>query len=82
MILGVRTLNNSIYGPNCPVGPYAFKPGKLDNQCDAFHFWSPHAGGANFLLCDGSVRFLQYSANSIMPALASRGGGEAESIPD
>jgi len=81
MLLGVRTRVNSIYGSGCPDGPNDFKPGSFDNQCDAFHFWSPHSGGANFLLADGSVRFIRYSANSIMPTLASRAGGEAESVP-
>jgi prepilin-type processing-associated H-X9-DG protein/prepilin-type N-terminal cleavage/methylation domain-containing protein len=81
MLLGVRTRNSSIYGSGCPEGPYNFKPGDFKNQCDAFHFWSPHSGGANFLLADGSVRFLSYSANSILPALASRAGGEPESVP-
>jgi prepilin-type processing-associated H-X9-DG protein len=46
-----------------------------------FHFWSLHPGGANFALCDGSVRFLAYSADNVMPALASRAGGEAVEIP-
>jgi prepilin-type processing-associated H-X9-DG protein len=81
MLLGVRAWNNSTYGRGCPEGPYDFKPGDFNNQCDAFHFWSPHSGGANFLIADGSVRFIRYSANPIMPALASRAGGEAESVP-
>jgi prepilin-type processing-associated H-X9-DG protein len=81
MLLGVRTRNRTIYGPDCPFGPYEFQSGAFDNQCDAFHFWSPHSGGANFLFCDGSVRFLSYGANPIMPALASRAGGEAQSVP-
>ena len=81
MLLGTRTRNHSEYGRGCPAGPYDFQPGKFDNQCDAFHFWSPHSGGANFLLCDGSVRFLPYSANPILPALASRAGGEAAAVP-
>ncbi|MSR54776.1 MAG: DUF1559 domain-containing protein [Gemmataceae bacterium] len=82
MLLGARTKNRSEYGRGCPDGPYDFKPGSFDNQCDAFHFWSPHSGGANFLFADGSVRFLRYSANPIMPALVSRAGGEAATIPD
>jgi prepilin-type processing-associated H-X9-DG protein len=47
-----------------------------------FHFWSPNPGGANFAFCDGSVRFLAYSADPIMPALASRAGGEPVGVPD
>lgn len=82
-VLGVRELNVSNYGAGCPPGPYAFGQGRFQNQCDAFHFWSPHAGGgANFLLVDGSVHFLSYSADSILPALATRSGGEAVNLPD
>jgi prepilin-type processing-associated H-X9-DG protein len=47
-----------------------------------FHFWSPHAGGANFLWADGSVRFLRYDAKPLMPALATRNGGEVVDLPD
>jgi prepilin-type processing-associated H-X9-DG protein len=47
-----------------------------------FHFWSRHPGGANFLIADGAVRFLRYEANSFLPALASREGGEPVSLPD
>ena len=54
----------------------------LNDPCGMFHFWSPHPGGANFAFADGSVRFLRYSAYSIMPALASRAGGEIDSVPE
>ncbi|MGH7227514.1 MAG: DUF1559 domain-containing protein, partial [Gemmataceae bacterium] len=58
-------------------------PGQLNNQCDALHFWSPHlGGGAHFLFADVSVHFLTYSIAPLMPALASRSGGEAVEIPD
>jgi prepilin-type processing-associated H-X9-DG protein len=41
-----------------------------------------HRGGANFLFVDGSVHFLPYSAANIMPALATRAGGEPASLSD
>lgn len=65
----------------CQNGPYLFQPGDLRNNCDSFHFWSTHPGGANFAFADGSVRFLSYSADPIMPALATRSGGETVEIP-
>lgn len=80
--LGVREQNLDVWGGACLVGPYHFVAGRFQNQCDAFHFWSPHPGGANFLFADGSVRLLSYSADSIMPALASRAGGEVVNVPD
>jgi prepilin-type processing-associated H-X9-DG protein len=35
-----------------------------------------HPGGANWLLADGSVRFITYSQASIITAMASINGGE------
>ena len=62
---------------NCPVGSnVGLQPGRLDNPCDQTHFWSLHPGGANFLFADGSVHFLYYSADRVLPALATRAGGE------
>ncbi|MCI0640895.1 MAG: DUF1559 domain-containing protein [Gemmataceae bacterium] len=74
MILGVREKN--VAEPTCWSGPYAFGRGGIHNLCDVFHFWSLHDGGALFLFADGSVRFLMYQADSILPALSSRAGGE------
>jgi prepilin-type N-terminal cleavage/methylation domain-containing protein/prepilin-type processing-associated H-X9-DG protein len=83
--LGVREINEQISGlpatDQCPRGPYNFVPGTLDNECDLFHFWSFHSGGANFLFVDGSVHFLGYSADGILPALATRSGGERVEVP-
>jgi prepilin-type N-terminal cleavage/methylation domain-containing protein/prepilin-type processing-associated H-X9-DG protein len=79
-VLGVRTLNRQDKYPSCPVGPYHFQQGDLKNLCDTFHFWSPHPGGAHFLFADGSVHFLRYSADPILPALATRAGGEAVAL--
>jgi prepilin-type processing-associated H-X9-DG protein len=67
---------------DCPEGPYHFGRGQFSNQCDAYHFWSPHSGGANFLFCDGSVHFLSYSADAILPALATRAGREPVTYSD
>ena len=43
-------------------------------------FWSLHAGGCNFLFCDGSVRFIKESVNGkVFSSLATRAGGEVVS---
>jgi prepilin-type processing-associated H-X9-DG protein len=62
--------------PSCHDGPYSFAPGSIINPCSVFHYWSLHPGGANFLFADGSARLLPYSSSTIMPALATRAGGE------
>ncbi len=64
------------------TGPFRFGPGRVENPCDFFHFWSLHPGGAHFAFCDGSVRFLPYSAEPVMIQLATRAGGESVAIPD
>lgn len=82
MLLGARELNyGGGYVAQCPPGPYHFQPGRVQDQCDVFHFWSLHSGGANFLFGDGSVRFLAYAADPILPALATRSGGEVVELP-
>jgi len=79
MVLGVQEENS--YYPQCPPGPYPFTSQRFDNPCNLFQFWSPHSGGANFTFADGSVRFLSYSADNILPALATRAGGEPAEVP-
>jgi prepilin-type processing-associated H-X9-DG protein len=74
---------------DCPPGPYRYgPPGQIKDaknsiraECDLFHFWSWHHGGANFLFADGSVHFLAYGADSILPALGTRSSGEVVSLP-
>jgi len=76
MFMGVHEYNVHPRYPNCWQGPYLFGPGSFDNPCDAFHFWSPHSGGAHFAFADGSVRRLRYSASAILTSLSTRAGGE------
>ena len=79
-------------GTSCATSPQYFGPGVRDADttkyfgdpafCHANHAWSFHAGdGTNCLLGDGSVRFINYNAALIMPALATRAGGEAVTLP-
>jgi prepilin-type processing-associated H-X9-DG protein len=84
VILGVREPCWSGWFPltrNCGSMVFHFSPGSIDDAWSAYHFWSLHIGGANFLFADGSARFLSYSADDIMPALASRAGGEVVDVP-
>jgi prepilin-type N-terminal cleavage/methylation domain-containing protein len=88
VIMGSNEVNyaNAIYSQN-PPGPggcqkasgavYAmFQRGDIHDPCDQAHFWSLHVDGGNFLLGDGSVRWIGYAANQNMPGLASANGGE------
>jgi prepilin-type processing-associated H-X9-DG protein len=91
VILGVREINLQTSGfpcdlcPSNGVGPaqdgYHFSNGSLKDPCAQFHFWSLHKGGANFLFADGSVHFISYEGDGILPALASRSGGEVVTLP-
>jgi prepilin-type N-terminal cleavage/methylation domain-containing protein len=45
-------------------------------SCNFNNFWSYHFGGAYFGMGDGGVRFMLYTADNLMPALATRAGGE------
>ncbi len=85
LVLGVRepNLQPIVSGSPCGPGNYPFRPAAgFDDPCGMFHFWSPHPGGANFAAADGAVRFVRYTANDVMPALASRAGGESEGVPE
>lgn len=83
MVLGVEEQNKlPVTVGSCAPGVYTYESGSVKNQCDMFHFWSLHLSGASFLFCDGSVHFLAYSAAPIMPALASRAGGETPAWND
>lgn len=74
--LGVCETQTNSANDGCPLGPYQFGQGQVQDPCAAYHFWSMHSGGGNFLFVDGSVHFLSYQAAPLMPELASRAGGE------
>jgi prepilin-type processing-associated H-X9-DG protein len=80
VVLGVNEYKTGLVASgtaSCPPGPYSFGPGSPSAECDMYHFWSMHDGGANFLFVDGSVHFLSYTtAPSVMTGLATRAGGE------
>lgn len=65
--------------------PSHYRKGKLGSSDslddpDAWHFWSFHPGGSNFLFVDGSVRFLKYTiGRDVLSRLATRRGGEVVS---
>jgi prepilin-type N-terminal cleavage/methylation domain-containing protein/prepilin-type processing-associated H-X9-DG protein len=69
-------------GDPCPAQSY-FSPGDNADYCHVNHYWSFHEGGGNWLLCDGSVRFLGYAAGeTIVPAMATISGGEEIPVLD
>jgi prepilin-type N-terminal cleavage/methylation domain-containing protein/prepilin-type processing-associated H-X9-DG protein len=65
------------FGNRCPVGRQYFQPGRRENPCDMHHFWSNHPGGGNWLLGDGSVRFMSYAAGPVvLVQMATKAEGE------
>jgi prepilin-type N-terminal cleavage/methylation domain-containing protein len=77
-LLSTRQLYGDLFGAGGCVLPGLFGPGSPSGPCngDGNHFWSFHTNGANWVLGDGSVRFLPYSASALTIPLASRNGGE------
>ena len=54
-----------------------FQPGNYDDAGAIVHWWSHHANGANFLLVDGSARFLTYNIDdTAFAALGTRNSGD------
>lgn len=73
------TEHRSLLTIGCPK-PNFYAAGNIIDPCDAHHFWSLHPGGAQWVFADGSVRFLAYSAVDVLPALATRAGGDAANL--
>jgi prepilin-type N-terminal cleavage/methylation domain-containing protein/prepilin-type processing-associated H-X9-DG protein len=63
------------------AGYVGLKDGDILEPCHQCHYWSSHNFGANFLLCDGSVRWFANSADAILPQLSSRNGAEVFTMP-
>ncbi|HKB04617.1 MAG TPA: DUF1559 domain-containing protein [Gemmataceae bacterium] len=68
--------------PGCNGNEF-FRTDQLSNNpASACHYWSLHPNGANWLLGDGSVRFIQYSAaTTTLVDMASMNGGEVVRNP-
>jgi len=75
---------NLPYHPDslCAQSYINFQPGNILDWCHQVHWWSYHPGGSNFVFADGSVHFLSYSADSVLPAMVTRSGGEVFAMPD
>jgi len=80
VVLGARAYSYAS-SLGCPSTKVGLQPGRFTEPCDQAHFWSPHSGGANFLLGDGSIRFTTYSADAVLPQFSTRNGGEVFNTP-
>jgi prepilin-type N-terminal cleavage/methylation domain-containing protein/prepilin-type processing-associated H-X9-DG protein len=77
------TLGNVILPPNPQYPNCTSNTGNTIQAPGVFTLSSFHAGGANILMCDGSVKFLKGSTNiQVLWALGSRAQGEVISASD
>jgi prepilin-type N-terminal cleavage/methylation domain-containing protein/prepilin-type processing-associated H-X9-DG protein len=69
-----RSSPKSSYGP----GKFEFEDDGFGWDKSAWHFWSPHPGGAHFLFADGGrVKFISYGIDKpVFKKLGTRNGGE------
>jgi prepilin-type N-terminal cleavage/methylation domain-containing protein/prepilin-type processing-associated H-X9-DG protein len=61
-----------------------YHPGEINDpdNIHRWHFWSLHPGGGNFLMGDGSCRFVLYGVGQdVMDAIATRAGNEPVILP-
>jgi prepilin-type N-terminal cleavage/methylation domain-containing protein len=59
-----------------------YGPGDPKQNCHSNHYYSMHPGGANWLLGDGAVRFISYSAEPLISGpMATKDSGEVFNMP-
>jgi len=69
--------NRETYTVSGCNGNEFFRQDVISNPTSACHYWSVHPNGGNWLLGDGSVRFITYSAaTTTLVDMSSRDGGE------
>jgi prepilin-type N-terminal cleavage/methylation domain-containing protein/prepilin-type processing-associated H-X9-DG protein len=68
--------NRETYTVSGCNGNEVFRQDRVNNPTAACHYWSLHPGGGNWLLVDGSVRFMSYNQVGVITLMASRAGGE------
>jgi hypothetical protein len=74
-LLGHPNRLAAYWGGSCVPG--YFKPDIFGSTCSTAHYWSFHTGGGNWLIGDGSVRFVRYAAaTTTLVQMASIDGGE------
>ncbi len=82
VVMGSREVGYASSIGGCSItNKVGLQPGTLLDPCDQAHFWSLHAQGTNALFGDGSVRFLTYKANSVLPPLTTRASGDQADLP-
>jgi prepilin-type N-terminal cleavage/methylation domain-containing protein/prepilin-type processing-associated H-X9-DG protein len=85
-VIGVREINglktHPTYGwyRGCPDGPYHFRVWRDHDACSVFSIGGNHGNTANFTFTDGSVRSLTLAADDVLPAFATRNGGEVPAV--
>lgn len=60
----------------CESRSFVFPKRDPASDCDAMNFWSYHPGGAQFVLADGTVRFLSYGCDTVLRPMATRNAGD------
>jgi prepilin-type N-terminal cleavage/methylation domain-containing protein len=70
-------------GAGVALGRVGGAPAAAPNRGCIYDFGGPHTTGSNFVLVDGSVRFIANNVDSaIPPSLATRAGGELVTAAD